>query len=331
MNFEADLVEIVKSHLADTCISYDEDGDADYFAARYCEMQIRRIVPAPRTVHFSDELHDSLGGLAREADAKHRDKALEAWRSVFCLLHLFEAGRSVLPFLSTSICDADPSRSDGLLWDYGMHHFHLSRNFDNQEFVPRSDYLLFAIVAESDVYFVDVMPHQDQEGLQWVRQDLLKIVHVNWPEITCSHELRGFTGSKVTDLQKKELRRKHINSATELGGKAIAPIGWGTMGDGHSTWCRFWGDKLLHELKIHSDYFQGMPTELRTGLLSHGLNVPGGIEFKLVLLDSLGRTEELVELLGKQNCLSRDLSGMGFAVVETTTSSPVVVSLDYEE
>ena len=103
------------------------------------------------------------------------------------------------------------------------------------------------------------------------------------------------------------------------------------MGDGHSAWCRVWGDKLLHELKIHSDYFQGMPTELRTGLLSHGLNVPGGIEFKLVLLDSLGRTEELVELLGKQNCLSRDLSGMGFAVVETTTSSPVVVSLDYEE
>jgi hypothetical protein len=331
MNFEADLVEIVKSHFADTSISYDEDGDADYFAARYCEMQIRRIVPAPRTVHFSDELHDSLGGLAREADAKHRDKALEAWGSVFYLCHLFEAGLSVLPFLSKSICDADPSRSDGLLWDYGMHHFHLSRNFDDQEFVPRSGYLLFAIVAESDVYFVDVRPHQDREGLQWIRQDLLKIVHVNWPEITCSRELRGCTGSKITDLQKKELRRKHINSATELGGKAIAPIGLGTMGDGHSAWCRVWGDKLLHELKIHSDYFQGMPTELRTGLLSHGLNVPGGIEFKLVLLDSLGRTEELVELLGKQNCLSRDLSGMGFAVVETTTSSPVVVSLDYEE
>ena len=30
MNFEADLVEIVKSHFADTSISYDEDGDADY-------------------------------------------------------------------------------------------------------------------------------------------------------------------------------------------------------------------------------------------------------------------------------------------------------------
>ena len=117
MDFEADLVEIVKRYFIETGISFNVDGDADYFSARFCEMRIRRIVPVPRTVHFSDELHDSLGRLVQEPDAKSIGKAREAWNTVFYLRCLFEAGASVLPFLSTSISFADPRVSDGLLWD----------------------------------------------------------------------------------------------------------------------------------------------------------------------------------------------------------------------
>ena len=330
MDFETDLIEIVKSSFREDKISFSEDGDADYFAARYCEMRIRRIVPARRTVHFSHELHDSLGRLARETDEQLRDKALEAWGRVFYIRHLFEAGRSVLPFLSRSVSDADPPTSDGLLWDYGMHHLHLSRNPNDQEFVPRSRYLLFAVVAESDVFFVDVRPHRDREGLQWSRQDLLEIVHSNWPEITTSHVLHGSKGDRMTDLQRNELRRKHLNVVTALGGKAIAPIGWGTTGDGHSVWCRVWGYRLLHELKIHRVYFEDQPSELRTGLLANGIEILDEMDFKLVSLDSLNRTKELAEVLGRHNCLSRDLSKMGFALVEATKGSPVAVSLEYE-
>ena len=35
-------------------------------------------------------------------------------------------------------------------------------------------------VAGQNVYFVDIRRHKDPEGLQWVRQDQLSIVHRSW-------------------------------------------------------------------------------------------------------------------------------------------------------
>ena len=84
-------------------------------------------------------------------------------------------------------------------------------------FVERSDYLLFAIVSDADTFFVDIRPHQDPEKLQWVRQDLLTIIHSNWPELINQYVLRGVGGSTVTDEQKKELRRKNVNLVSGAG------------------------------------------------------------------------------------------------------------------
>ena len=120
-----------------------------------------------------------------------------------------------------------------------MHHLHLSRKNGKDGFVERSDWLLFVIVADQDVFFVDVRSHSDSENLQWVRQDLLSIVHYNWPDLTESRLLHRVQGSTVTDPEKRELRRKHANLVHEVAGRAIAPLGFGTMADGHSILCRF--------------------------------------------------------------------------------------------
>ena len=89
MDFELDLIEIVKGYLWMEDISFEDNGDARDFAARYYEMRIRRINPTPREVHFSGELNDSLGKLIRETNAEHSEKALEAWRAVFHIRQLF--------------------------------------------------------------------------------------------------------------------------------------------------------------------------------------------------------------------------------------------------
>ena len=125
MNFKSDLIDIVKHYFEKERISYNDAAETSNFAARYREMRIRRIVPKPRYVHFSRELQHSLRRLARESDKERRDGAFEAWRTVFYLRHLFVSGRRVTPHLSKNINDS--SSNDGLLWDYGMHHFHLGR------------------------------------------------------------------------------------------------------------------------------------------------------------------------------------------------------------
>ena len=225
VDFKSDLIEIVKRYFTTEGISFENTGDASDFAARYCEMRIRRIVPKPRCVHFSSEIHNSLGKLARETNVDKREGALEARRTVCYLRHLFVSGERVTQHLSKNVNDS--SSQDGLLWDFGMHHFHLSRKLEKSGFVERSDYLLFAIVADTEVFFVDVRRHEDPEKLGWVRQDLLKIVFVNWPELTDALVLHGVSGDTLTDKEKKELRRKNINHVPNIGTQPVAPLGGG--------------------------------------------------------------------------------------------------------
>jgi len=219
MNLPSDLQHAICSEFSRQGISYPGGADLARLASRLFEMLIRRIEPVPRQVHLSNEIHDSLGRLSRKMD----EGASEAWTTVFYLRNLFECAKTVLPHLSKGVGDTDPKNPDGLLWDYGMHHLHLGRNVKTDGFVERSDWLLFAIVVGQDVYFVDVRRHADPERLQWVRQDLLSIVHRNWPELTESRLLRGVMGTEVTDTQKFELRRKNVNVVHEIDGRVIAP------------------------------------------------------------------------------------------------------------
>lgn len=324
MNFKSDLIDVVKHYFATEGISFEDTGDASDFAARYCEMRTSWIDPRPRDVHFSREIHQSLGKLTCEKDKDKRDRAIKAWRTVFYLRHLFVTGGRVTPHLSKEV--KKTTSRDGLLWDYGMHHFHLCRKLDESGFIERSDYLLFAVVADTDVFFVDVRMHKDPEKLLWVRQDLLKIVYANWPELIEASILHGVNGNKLTDAEKKELRRKNINHVPNIGTQPVAPLGGGTNLAGGSVCCRVWVDRLLREVVRHEAYFYSQPAELRTALGSKGIAFSGDMVFKLVMLDSLDPSTALVESLEDCDCLSADLSKMGFAIVEAKTKTPIVVN-----
>ena len=285
----------------------------------------------PRKVHFSSELSDSLGKIVQETDAERTEKALEAWRAIFLIRDLFVKGENVTRFLSKNVKHflSELKKTDGLLLHFGMHHFHLSGKLEKSgEFSKRSDYLLFAIIADADAFFVDVRLHPAPESLVWFRQDLLNIVYSNWPELVEPHMLRGVKGDKLTNEQKKELRRKNINHVTELGDDAISPIGGGMMCDGSSTLYGVRADKLLNEINRHQSYLDSQPVELRSKLEAKGMEIAGAMEFQLVSLDSLSPSDELIEALSEGQCLSRDLCRMGFAIVEATTRLPVVISLE---
>ena len=324
MSFRRDLTGIVRSYFSQKGISYKDGDGAEDLAARYCEMRIRHIDPAPRHMRFSNELNSTLGRLANEADPQERGTALEAWKALFRLRYLFTVGGDLTPYLSKGV--RDTTSRDGLLWDYGMHHFHLRVDVEDSGFIRRSDYLLFAIVAEEDAFFVDVRKHRDPDDLQWVRQDLLKIVHTNWPDITGARVLRGVQGTSLTDEQKKELRRKNILSVADLEEVAIAPLGWGTMLDGSSTWCRLWADKLLREIEWHERVLKGQPEELRGTLADRGLAATDAIHCRLVPLDSIDVLPDLVEYLQSGDHSSKGLYAMGFAIVEATSGYPVTVT-----
>ena len=246
MDFRADLKTIIRDYFVSEGITDSGTGDASDFAMRYCEMQNRLIKAKPRTVFLSNEIHDSLGNLAGENDPSKRAKALEAWNTVFYLRSLMEQGGDVVPHLSKRVKSS--SKQDGMLWDYAIHHFHLTRNIEASGFVERSDYLLFAIVTEDTSLFLDVRLHRDPQNLLWVRQDLLDIAIANWPELFQSNTLSGIIGDVLTDEQKKVLRDKNINVISQPEGVTIAPLGGGVATSGNSLRCRIWADKLMWEI-----------------------------------------------------------------------------------
>ena len=325
MTFESDLKDIIKQQFDEAGISYMDKMDSCSLVARYFEMLHRRIAPVPRKVHFSQEIHHSLGKLRREADLELRDQARDAWGAVFLIRSLLVEGANVTRFLSKNIKSL--ISRDGLLWDFGMHHFHLGKDVEESGFVKRSDYLLFATITQESAYFVDVRLHPQPGDLGWVRQDLLKIVHSNWPELVATKVLRGMKGIVLTDEEKHELRRKNCNHDTQFGNNAIAPMGGGTMSDGSSLLCRWWASKLMHEIKQHQLYFALQPVELKSRLESMGVEITAGINFELVQLDSINISAEAAKSLSAEECLSKDLFQMGFAIVEATTRYPVVISL----
>ena len=322
MDFLSDLAQAIISDFTEQGICFPQHADVADLASRYLEMRIRRIEPAPRTVHFSEEIHHSLGDLVRSEDFRRGSKAVEAWTTVFYLRHLFEIGGTVLPHLSERVNHTE--ERDGLLWDYAMHHMHLSRNAGKGGFVERSDWLLLAIVADKDAYFVDVRPHTDPDRLQWVRQDLLTIVHSNWPELTASRALNGVSGDTITDIEKRELRRKKANLVHNIAGKAIAPLGWGTTADGHSTLCRFLADKLLHELEQQQRLIDAQPDALHAEFLGRGMGSHVRPNFRLICRRDLNVAEHQVRKLCSSEGFSRDLWHVGFAIIETNTGSLVV-------
>ena len=323
MDFSSDLAKPIATEFKNQGISFPQCADTDQLVSRYLEMRVRRIEPVPRGVHFSEDIHDSLGDLARRKDPKHSSKALEAWGAVFYLRHLFEIGGKLTPYLTERVNDTETS--DGLLWDYSMHHMHLSRNPGKQGFVERSDWLLFAIVGDRDAFFVDVRPHTDPEQLLWVRQDLLAIVHGNWPELTASRELKRIKGDAVTDTEKLELRRKNVNLVHKVGDRAIGPLGWGTMSDGHSSLCRFLADKLLYELEQQQRILDEHAGELRAAFAARGLAEDAQMEFKLVRKADLNVSADQVTELCSVDGLSRDLWNIGFAIIEGNTRSLIAV------
>ena len=299
MTFHSDLSRLIRGQFDKHGISYDCLMPLDRLTARYFEMCMRRIQPGPRRVHFSDETHVSLG----ELSCQEKD-------DTFRLRQLLVDGDNVNGFLTRTIRRA--AGFDGLLWHYGMHHFHLGREPDKDGFVERSGYLLFAIVAPLDAYFVDVRRHPARRGIGWVSQDLLRIVHSNWPKLTEKSVLNGVSGVDLTDEQMQELRRKNCSYAMNIDGRVIAPLLYGTAGDGSSMLCTMRASRLMNKLRYYAEVLRN--EEARNAVVqdmrARGIDVGPTLECELALLEDLT---------------------LAFAIVDKKTKSPIEMVLKDED
>ncbi|MFD0051877.1 hypothetical protein ACFVHQ_21720 [Actinomycetes bacterium NPDC127524] len=170
------------------------------------------IIPKPRKVRISKEL------LNKNLVGDNRKYLNEVKRKI-------EQGININNHLSR---DSEKiSAKDSLLYDWGIQHGHLNNKVDEEGRIKRSGYLLFFIVREDQVYFIDVTQHQLQDRTEFSQQQLLKIAKGNWPELF-KNGLKGITiPNKLSDKDYKDSRNKGSLVPVEVDGDVYAMLGGG--------------------------------------------------------------------------------------------------------
>ena len=173
MEIESHIREAILDYYKHYGLSFDVKASYDTSCALkgYLVSLRKTIMPLKRKVYISRELLQ-----------KSNSADFAAWRQRFDeLKSWFENGSDIRPYLSEHYKQS--TFQDKLLNCWKMHHIHFNPN------VKSGDMLLFAMVYDDAVYFIDVLPHNKKAVFS--TYNLLNIVYDNWKELLAPYEVKG--------------------------------------------------------------------------------------------------------------------------------------------
>jgi hypothetical protein len=119
---------------------------------------------------------------------------------------------------------------DGLLNEWGVHHFHLGTAFDSSGLVERTGPVVFARVTDNDFYAIGVYEHD-----MWEHSSILESLHRNWPDTIRHYRLNGIQNEPLTEEQRKNMRKRNVQTATSVAdGTVYMSIDGGVASSGTS-------------------------------------------------------------------------------------------------
>ncbi len=184
--------------------------------AYYHSLNSRLISCKPREVIFSPGF---------TCPSKHKDGFARLQKS-------FQRGLSIIPYQSKTISDL--KKTDGLFFDWAIHHFHLGPEQYKSKFVGRTGDVAFALVLSNAVLFLKIADHSANSNA-WTDIDLLEELLKTDPSILDSYEVRGVGRSTITNQQRAALRSVNSNAFVTLSnGKTYMPLGGGVVSNGLS-------------------------------------------------------------------------------------------------
>lgn len=277
-----DYSELVQAWMKSFDLQPDKNGEDLWY--EFFNLQKKSVSPQKRIVHYSKEFVCPSGV---ELGLK-------------LLVQKFENGDDVSLHLSKDA--ASPSEFDGLLYDWGIYHFHLGEVFDYQTGrIERTGPVLFAKIDNENVYCINIYSHGKNVQQPWTKQDLLKIIHNNWPQTIAKWKLPDGIGlypesiAPPSDTQYAFLRKNGISTVIFVDkGIAYFPPGGGYMSTGHSQEIVRYCQKVHNTLKINELYVRNNITSLVRQIEEiTGKPVGGSLHFKLIEIDKVLYIAEL--------------------------------------
>lgn len=148
---------------------------------------------------------------------------------------------------------ADIVARDGLLDDWDIHHLHLGTEIDkNSGLIERTNHILLCRFDDECAYFIMVAPHGARAPNTWYRQEMLEIIHNNWPESIDSARIPGVSEitPKFDDDGIKNLRQVHGNALLQVSdGTVYIGPGLGTTGNGTNVIDLLSANRVVHAAK----------------------------------------------------------------------------------
>ena len=181
---------------------------------RFFDSLRRHLSPRPRRVEIAENFVLPAGYEAGWANLQRK----------------IEAGESLTPHQSKD--HRSFINQDGLLDDWGIHHFHLGVGPHQKypDLVERTPPVVFALVTDEVFYAINTYKH---EG--WAKTEVVETLHQNWPDAIRQFVIHGSSSDSVTEAQRTTLRKKRANcSVTVKDGTVYGPLG-GTISFGGMT------------------------------------------------------------------------------------------------
>ena len=242
-----DLTEISKKRLKSMGYMFNDNADEDWIRL-YFNAQKRLISNTPRAV-------------IKSAEFQCPDKFIPALNEIE---NKFKKGESLTPYMTTHIKYS--KEKDLLLYDWGIYHFHLGLKDPQKQFAERSDQVLFVYIKNNTAYFIQTYPHKKKH--LYATQEMVKILHNNWPELIAKHKINGVLSHEIDDENYGKIRKAHISTFVEVGGNAMyAILGGGYASDGSSL-----------EVTHNADYWKNLMRNYQKAIVSEARGILNAIE-----------------------------------------------------
>lgn len=195
--------------------------DPDELYLQWLNIRRKHPLPHARKVIFSKEIKNKL------SDNSELDELVSYFKEKF------EIGEDISGHLSKTIYQAD--HWDILLNHWNIYHLHLNkREADtlSQMSKNRAEYLLFVIIREDDVLFLDVRKHPKGSG--FTALSFLEIAQNNGWIQYCGlqkTDICNITPKVSSDDQIYQLYKKNINFYIEINGITYHVMGTGGNGN----------------------------------------------------------------------------------------------------
>lgn len=228
-NFESDLIAHARRTLtAQYGSEVNEIEDKDVMIHFFDSLR-RQIAIRPRDIKIAADFRCPPG---RENDWK-------AFQEKVC------KGEDLGPHLSK--LHESLFNVDGLLNEWGVHHFHIGTQPDhkNPYYVKRDGPLVFALVDESTFYAINVYNHGE-----WEQLSIIESLHKHWPNVISKYRLRGIPGETLNEKQRRTIRNPGGQAAVATqDGTVYGSIGGVTSSAGNTLNSVEYADMCLRDIR----------------------------------------------------------------------------------